>query len=120
MEFFCRVIPWILLLFTSTSGQELLVYDFDLDSNYTENSANGKINVTSVSCFREHLYDRMDIKEVLGKWKARVLYMHLSKEGVNTYNSCPIITIWEVDHFPTTTFGVGFVISVIVFYRHLY
>ncbi|CAH2068834.1 unnamed protein product, partial [Iphiclides podalirius] len=42
---------------------------------------------------------------VMGVWKVAELYMHLSKEGVITYNSCPIITIWETDVIPRSTFG---------------
>ena len=110
MESFYRVVPWMFLLFTSLAAEEFLIYDIDLDSNRTENSANGAYNTTNVNCVREHLYDNLDIKEVLGKWKVRELYLHLSKEGVNEYNSCPEVTIWEEDHFPTTTFGVGLMI----------
>lgn len=111
MEFSYRVIPWILLLFISACAEELLVYDFDLDSNHTEESTS-KYNTTSVTCVRDHLYDHFDIREVLGKWKVRTLYMHLTNEGVSEYHSCPVVTIWEEDHFPSTTFGVGLLLSI--------
>lgn len=99
---------WI--LFTSLAAEEFLIYDMDLDGNHTEKSSSRVYNATNVICVREHLYDHLDIKEVLGKWKVRELYLHLSKEGVNEYHSCPQVTIWQEDRFPTTTFGVGLLI----------
>lgn len=110
MDILYRVLPWMLLLLISVAAEEFLVYDFDLDSNHTENRSSGAYNTTNVVCVREHLYDKLNIKEVLGKWKVRELYLHLSKEGVNEYHSCPEVTIWEEDRFPTTTFGVGLLI----------
>jgi hypothetical protein len=62
-------------------------------------------NVT-VSCSQEHDYDSLDLREVSGKWKVLELYMHLTKEGVVPYKSCPTTTIWEVDDFPRSTYGV--------------
>lgn len=100
-------LSWILLILTSVSmaDEEFIVYDgrhvSGLETNRTENSDTN----SSVSCLREHLYDNMNIKTVLGKWKALELYLHLSKEGVNRYYTCPEVTIWETEKFPTTTFG---------------
>lgn len=105
MESFYRVLPWILLLFTLISAEEFIIYDFDAESNHTAQGNSGIYNATGVKCVREHLYDSLDISKVLGKWKVRELYMHLSKEGVNVYNSCPEVKIWEDPYFPTTTLG---------------
>lgn len=84
-------LPWFLLLFLKSSAVEV--------SNSTSN--------TTVNCQREHEYDDLDPRTVMGKWKVAELYMHLSKEGVKTYKSCPMITIWETDDFPRSTYGVG-------------
>ncbi|KPI93452.1 hypothetical protein RR46_10712 [Papilio xuthus] len=83
-------LPWFLLLFLKTSAIEV--------SNSTNN------NIT-VICQREHEYDDLDPRTVMGKWKVVELYLHLRKEGVNTYKSCPIITLWETDDFPRSTYG---------------
>lgn len=85
-------LTWVLVLCFVASGSEV--------SNSTDD------NVT-VTCEREHEYDTMDVRTVLGKWKAVELYLHLSKEGVKIYDRCPHVTIWETDEFPRTTFGVG-------------
>ncbi|VVC87954.1 unnamed protein product [Leptidea sinapis] len=50
---------------------------------------------TPVLCAVEHKYDDLDVRTVLGKWGVVELYMHLKKEGITTYKSCPKITIWE-------------------------
>lgn len=60
---------------------------------------------STVLCERVHEYDKLDIRRVTGVWKAVELYKHLIKEGVNKYNSCPVITIWEAEEFPRSTFG---------------
>lgn len=73
-----------------------------------DESNSNEQNNTTFSCTREHEYDNMDIREILGRWKVMELYMHIKKEGVNQYPSCPEVTIWETDDFPRTTFGVGF------------
>lgn len=69
-----------------------------------EKSNGTETNKTFV-CEREHKYDRLDIREIMGKWKALELYMHLSNEGVVEYQSCPMVTIWESAEFPRSTFG---------------
>lgn len=61
----------------------------------------------TVKCEREHTYDKLDIRSVTGKWKIVELYTHLILEGIKRYKSCPIITIWESEELPRTTFGVG-------------
>lgn len=99
MKFSYRVLPCILLLITSACAGEL-------DSNRSEEST-----VSSVTCVRDHLYDDLDIKEVSGEWKVRTVYMHLSSEGVTTYNTCAIVTIREEDHFASTGYGVGSLLS---------
>ncbi|CAG4923938.1 unnamed protein product [Colias eurytheme] len=81
-------LPWLLLLFSVAIGHET--------SNSTDNEE---------ICFKEHKYDNLDVRTVLGKWSVIELYMHLSKEGVTTYRSCPTVTIWEEDDFPRSTFG---------------
>ncbi|CAK1548421.1 unnamed protein product [Leptosia nina] len=81
-------IPWLVLLFSTSFG--------DLnETNSTE----------TVSCYREHDYDDLDVRSVTGKWKIVELYLHMSKEGVTTYKSCPTVVIWEEDDFPRSTFG---------------
>ena len=107
MESFYRVVPWMFLLFTTIAAEEFLIYDADLDSNRTEMNSSEASDTTTVNCVRDHLYDKLDIQEVLGKWKVRQLYMHLSKEGVNEYTSCPEVNIWEEPHIPTSAIGVG-------------
>lgn len=105
MELFYRFVPWM-FLFTSIAA-EYIVYDFGHYTNHTVNYTSEVDNeTTTVICARDHLYDGLDIRKVLGKWYARELYLHLSKEGVNEFNSCPQVTIWQEEKFPTTTFGV--------------
>ncbi|XP_026726602.1 uncharacterized protein LOC113493027 [Trichoplusia ni] len=93
MKFSYRVLPYILFLITSACAEEL-------DSNRSEEST-----ISSVTCVRDNLYDHLDIKEVSGEWKVRTVYMHLSSEGVTTYNTYTIVTIREEDHFPSTGYG---------------
>lgn len=82
-----------------------MVQLYQISSGFeVSNSTDHNITVT---CNREHEYDSMDIREVLGQWRVVELYLHLSKEGVNMYKSCPFIKIWTMEDFPTTTFGVG-------------
>lgn len=90
---FMLSLPWIVVLCFVASGSQV--------SNSTDD------NMT-VTCEREHEYDTMDVRTVLGKWKAVELYLHLSKEGVKNYDRCPHVTIWETEDFPRSTFGVGF------------
>ncbi|KOB68841.1 Uncharacterized protein OBRU01_17836 [Operophtera brumata] len=59
----------------------------------------------NVTCFREHENDKLDIREILGQWKVFEVYMHLKMEGVIQFPVCPIVTIWETEEFPRTTFG---------------
>lgn len=67
------------------------------------NTTDGDMNVT---CNRGHEYDHLDIRDVMGKWRAVELYTHLRREGVKTYISCPTATIWEEPEFPRSTYGV--------------
>ncbi|CAH0722741.1 unnamed protein product, partial [Brenthis ino] len=83
-------LPWILFLFLVVFADEI--------TNSTES------NVT-VTCEKEHDYDDLDIRKVMGKWGAVELYTHLSKEGVKMYQTCPMITIWETHEIPQTTYG---------------
>lgn len=78
------------------SGDNEYIYKI---SNFTDQN--------TTYCFREHENDKMNISEVLGKWKVLEVYMHLTYEGVKAYPSCPDVTIWETEDFPSTTFGVG-------------
>lgn len=68
------------------------------------NTTNGNITVT---CETVHDYDTIDIEPLMGKWTAVEVYMHLNKEGVYRYHTCPSVKLWENDEFPTSTFGVG-------------
>lgn len=72
------------------------------DDVETSNSTDHNVTIT---CLGKNDLPDIDIKNVTGKWKTLELYLHLSKEGVHKYNSCPIITIWETDQIPTSTFG---------------
>ncbi|CAH2268748.1 uncharacterized protein LOC120623409 isoform X2 [Pararge aegeria] len=84
-------LPWIFFLFLYTCADE---------------TANSTQVDDKVTCDRDHEYDSLDIRDVTGKWRAVELYMHLSKEGVKRYETCPKITVWETDEIPhTTTFG---------------
>lgn len=67
---------------------------------------NGTDGNTTFSCTQEQDYDDLDIRNVTGKWKVAEVYMHLTNEGVKMYTSCPVITIWEEDEFPRSTYGV--------------
>lgn len=89
-------LPWIFFLFLVVFADEI--------TNSTES------NVT-VTCEKEHDYDDLDIRKVMGKWGAVELYTHLSKEGVKMYQTCPKITIWETHEIPQTTYGVRFLIT---------
>lgn len=107
MELLYRVLPWMFLFTSIAASHEFIVYDFGHHTNRTVNYTSDVDNeTTTVICARDHSNDGLDIREVLGKWYARELYLHLSKEGVNEYNSCPQVTIWKEEQFPTTTFGV--------------
>lgn len=102
MEYLYR--GWIVFLFTSALAfEDFVIYGGGQETNGTKSNDKN----FSVNCLREHLYDRWNISEVFGKWKVLELYTHLSNEGVHQYNSCPKVTIWETEEFPTTTFGVG-------------
>lgn len=70
------------------------------------NSSEGNDTVDTVTCFEEHAYDNLDVREIMGKWRAVEVYMHLRNEGVKTYVSCPYLTVWEPDEFPRSTYGV--------------
>ncbi|XP_034841446.1 uncharacterized protein [Maniola hyperantus] len=83
-------LPWICFLFLYTCADE------------TANST--KVD-DQVTCERDHEYDSLDIRNVTGKWSAVELYMHLSKEGVKKYQTCPTITVWDTEEIPHTTFG---------------
>ncbi|KAL0850022.1 hypothetical protein ABMA28_011931 [Loxostege sticticalis] len=69
------------------------------------NSSEGNDTVDTVTCFEEHAYDNLDVREIMGKWRAVEVYMHLRNEGVKTYVSCPYLTVWEPDEFPRSTYG---------------
>lgn len=58
-------------------------------------------------CLREHENDKLNMSEILGKWKVLEVYMHLNYEGVKAFPVCPEVKIWETEDFPSTTFGVG-------------
>lgn len=87
-----RTIVVLSFLFCGTSAFEI--------TNTTE----GNITVT---CETVHEYDAIDIQQLMGKWTAVEVYMHLNKEGVLRYHTCPSVKLWEHDELPTTTFGVG-------------
>ncbi|CAB3231388.1 unnamed protein product [Arctia plantaginis] len=100
MEYF-RGLFIFFFVTSSMAFEKFIIYDSGTDSNGTDGSDGND----TVTCVREHLYDRMNIKEVYGKWKVLELYLHLSNEGVNEYKSCPVVNIWEEAQFPSTTFG---------------
>lgn len=68
-----------------------------------KNMTDGNVTVT---CETIHDYDEIDVRQLMGKWTAVEVYMHLKKEGVFRYNTCPNVKLWEHDDFPSTTFGV--------------
>lgn len=68
------------------------------------NTTDGNVTVT---CETVHDYDEIDIEQLLGKWTAVEVYMHLNKEGVYRYPTCPNVKLWENDDYQITTFGVG-------------
>lgn len=93
--FFTLSLSSTLCLTKTTFGDDGYSYKV---SNFTDQ------NVTY--CFREHENDKLDVREILGRWNVIVVYMHLSMEGVKEYPFCPEVTIWETEDFPRTTFGV--------------
>lgn len=83
----------------------VLSYLFYVTSAFeVTNTTDGNVTVT---CETVHDYDAIDIEQLLGKWTAVEVYMHLNKEGVYRYERCPSVKLWENEDFPTTTFGVG-------------
>lgn len=90
-------LPWLVFLLLRASA---------------EDSGNSTKPEEKVTCERDHEYDSLDIRDVTGKWNVEELYMHLKKEGVKQYNTCPTVTIWETEEIPHTTFGVGFHLKV--------
>lgn len=84
----------------------LWILPFTFAEVVNTNSSEGNNTANTIKCIEEHEYKNLDVREVIGKWRAVELYMHLSKEGVNTYVSCPYLTIWESDEFPRSTYGV--------------
>lgn len=100
---------FILLLFITVDTANVTQFiNIDSANNLTKSIINR--NVT-IDCSNDHRYDSLDVREIFGKWYVFEVYTHLKLEGVTLYKSCPLITIWETDDFPRTTFGVSPYIS---------
>lgn len=84
-----------LFMFSVTAA---ITVDYDIGNSTDRN--------VTFTCENEGLHNSLDLKNVTGKWKAAEVFTHLGSEGVVVYQRCPMITIWEPDEFPTSTFGV--------------
>lgn len=105
-----KLIGFLVLTFSAAYGSN----KFNPQDEYNYNISNvTDQNVTY--CFREHDNDKLNISGILGMWKVLEVFMHLTYEGVKAFPVCPVVKIWETEDFPSTTFGVGFLLNNLYF-----